>query len=228
MQAAIKGKNMRHPTRNILAGIAAYGLSVSFAQATLMNLVQNGEFEVTGSQPSTWAPIADVADWYSTEGMIEIWAESFQWGRDLGSDGLATGQHAEITWNTDKASIGTSFVIPEAFAYGSTALFSFDYQNRASSGVLGSVMINGSEAASFSGSSPGSWAAMNLEIAGLSAGDNVELLFRSQGGGSSGAHIDQVAFNVEVPLPGTLALLSLGLMGLSTRRKRANNALATC
>jgi hypothetical protein len=222
----MKGKKMPHPTtRNILAGIAAYGLSVSFAQAGLINLVHNGEFDRTGAQPSTWAPIADVAHWYSTEGKIEIWAESFQWGSDLGSDGLATGQHAEITWKTDKASISTSFVIPEVFADGSTALFSFDFQNRASSGVLGSVMVNGNEAASFSGSSPGSWAAINLDIAGLSAGDNVELLFRSKGGGSSGAHIDQVAFLIdsqrpsllrvrEVPTPATFALLGLGLAGL--------------
>jgi hypothetical protein len=223
-QATLKGQHMRHPTtRNILAGIAAYGLSVSFAQASLMNLVQNGEFEVTGSQPATWAPIADVAHWYSTEGKVEIWAESFQWGGDLGSDGLATGQHAEITWKTDKASIGTSFVIPEVFAYGSTALFSFDFQNRASSGVLGSVMVNGNEAASFNGSSPGSWAAINLDIAGLSTGDNVELLFRSQGGGSSGAHIDQVAFNIEVPLPGTLALFGLGVLALFSQRKRSGS-----
>ncbi|MFT4874498.1 PEP-CTERM sorting domain-containing protein [Congregibacter sp.] len=206
-----------------LTALMTFGFASTFAQAGLINLVQNGEFENTGVKPGRWAPVGDVPHWYSGEGKIEIWAESFQWGKQKGSDGLATGQHAEITWRTDKvdkANIWTQFVIPKAFSYGSTALFSFDYQNRKSKGILGSVEVNGKEFASFSGSSAGSWSAMNLDVAGLSAGDNVRLLFQSQGGGSSGGHIDQVEFNVAVPIPGTVALVGLGLAGLGFSRRK--------
>lgn len=205
----------------LATGLLAFGLTTTVAQAGLINLVQNGEFEDTsGQDPRTWAPVKGVPNWNSSEGRVEIWAESFQWGKDLGSDGLATGQHAEITWNTDKASIWTEFVIPETFAYGSTALFSFDYQNRKSSGILANVLVNGSSVARASGSSAGSWSAMNLDVTGLSAGDNVRLLFQSDGGGSSGGHIDQVEFNVAVPIPGTVALLGLGLAGVGFSRRK--------
>lgn len=217
---------MRRQKLQLLTALLTLGLTAGTAHAGLIDLVQNGEFETTGGQPRSWAPLLDVPSWYSTaERRIEIWAESFQWSNDLGSDGLKTGQHAEITWNTDRTSIGTKFVIPEAFAAGSMALFSFDYQNRYSAGVLGSVMVNGSEAASFNGSSRGSWAAMSLDVKGLSAGDKIELLFSSQGGRSSGAHIDQVAFLVEtnkVPVPATAFLFGIGLAGLGySRHKKA-------
>jgi hypothetical protein len=209
----------------LLTWLLTFGMIVGMAQAGSINLVQNGEFETTGVHPKSWSPLLDVPAWYSTEGKIEIWAESFQWRNDLGSDGLTTGQHAEITWRSDKASIATMFVIPETFIAGSLALFSFDYQNRKSSGVLGSVKVNGADFASFTGSSSGSWGFMSLDVSGLSAGDNIELLFGSLGGRSSGAHIDQVAFLVdtnEVSAPATLALLALGIAGLSySRRKKA-------
>lgn len=216
---------MRRQTIQLLTGLLTFGLTIGMAQAGPIDLVQNGEFETTGVKPKTWSPLRDVSSWYSTERRIEIWAESFQWGNDLGSDGLKTGQHAEITWNSDKASIATTFFIPETFTVGSMAQFSFDYQNRKSSGVKGTVKVNGSDFANFAGSSNGSWSAMSLDIGGLSAGDSVELLFGSQGGSSSGAHIDQVAFLVdtnEVPSPATLSLFSLGLAGLGySRRKKA-------
>lgn len=215
---------MRRQKLQLLTALLTLGLTAGTVQAGPINLVQNGEFETTGAHPRSWAPLLDVPSWYSTaERKIEIWAESFQWGTDLGSDGLKTGQHAEITWNTAKTSIGTNFVIPETFAAGSMALFSFDYQNRYSAGVLGRVMVNGSEAASFKGSSRSTWAAMNLDVKGLSAGDNVELLFSSQGGGSSGAHIDQVAFLVDtndVPVPATALLFGIGLAGLGYSRRK--------
>ncbi|MFK8041495.1 PEP-CTERM sorting domain-containing protein [Congregibacter sp.] len=204
----------------VITGILVFGLATS-AHAGLINLVQNGEFSDTAINPAKWNP-TEVAHWDSSEGEIEIWNESFQWGTDLGSDGLATGQHAEITWKTDKSEIWTTFVIPEWFAAGSTAHFSFDYQNRKSSGILASVNVNGKAATPFSVSSDGSWQRMSTGIDGLVSGDNVQLLFRSQGGGSSGAHIDQVEFNVAVPVPGTVALLGLGLAGLGfSRRKTA-------
>jgi hypothetical protein len=214
---------MNQRLKTLATGLLAFGLMTNVAHAGLMNLVKNGEFETTGVTPGTWKPVADVPHWNSDEGKIEIWAESFQWGKRKGSDGLATGQHAEITWRTDKAdkaNIWTQFVIPETFSYGSTALFSFDYQNRKSKGILGSIEVNGKGVKSFSGSSTGVWKAMSLDVAGLSAGDNVRLLFQSNGGGSSGGHIDQVEFNVAVPIPGTVALLGLGLAGLGFSRRK--------
>lgn len=214
---------MRRQRLQVLTALLTFGLTAGVAQAGMLDLVQNGEFDTTGVQPGTWLPLLGVQHWEGSEGKIEIWAESFQWGNDLGSDGLKTGQHAEITWNTDKASIWTKFVVPETFVDGSEAVFSFDYQNRKSSGIMSSVMVNNVEVADFDVSSRGTWGAMSRGITGLSAGDNVKLLFRSQGGGSSGAHIDQVAFMVdtnEVPVPATLTLFALGLAGLGFSRRK--------
>lgn len=213
--------------KKLLIGLLTFGLATSLAQAGIINLVQNGEFEVTPNNPRTWTPFDDVAHWNTGEEKLEIWAESFQWDGDKGSDGLATGQHAEITWNHDKNSIWTSFFIPENFLVGSTAVFSFDYRNRRSAGIESQVVLNYQQASStellsYAGSSSEQWSGASFSIEGLSAGDNVALLFQSQGGRSSGAHIDQVEFNVAVPIPNTVALLGFGLAGLGfTRRKQA-------
>lgn len=203
----------------------------SVAQAGFIDLVENGEFESSAAHPGRWTA-TDVDGWQSTEGRIEIWNESFQWGGRLGSDGESTGQHAEITWNHDRAEIWTSFVIPEWFAPGSDAFLSFDYQNRKAQGLWANVSVNGANPLQFALSSPRSWSLFDTKIEDLSAGDIVTLMFKSQKGGSSGAHIDQVQFLVQesrslqareasaVPLPGTMALLAMGATALGWPRRR--------
>ena len=218
-------------TSKLLAAVVALAMSHS-ASAGLMNLVTNGEFDDTARNPGRWTA-TDVTGWESSEGRIEIWNPGFKWGNRMGSDGKSTGQHAEITWRHDQASIWTTFVIPQWFG-GSGAQFRFDYQNRRSRGLWASVLINGQEKEKFSVSSRNSWSLLDENISGISAGDEVMLSFKSNKGGSSGAHIDQVEFLIEdtqslqllntsadVPVPGTAALLALGSLVMGSRRRVA-------
>lgn len=194
-----------------------------------MNLVVNGEFEASRTNPLRWTA-TDVEGWESTEGKIEIWNESFLWDGRLGSDGQPTGQHAEISWKTDTASIWTSFTIPDWFD-GSEGLFRFNYQNRSARGLWARVLLPESAPQEFYVSSRNSWSLLDASIEGLSAGDAVKLMFTSDGGRSRGAHIDQVEFFIDatkdlrlqsqiadVPLPGSATLFALGAVVLGWRR----------
>ena len=196
-------------------------LLTSGAHAGLVDLVVNGEFEDSATRPARWAATR-VTGWESSEGRIEIWNERFLWSRRPGSDGQGTGQHAEITWRSDRAGIWTSLVIPDWFVAGSDARFRFDHQNRSARGLWASVLVNDAQPLRFSASSRGEWALFDATIRNLSAGDEVRLLFESQRGRASGAHIDQVQFLVHgpnaVPLPGTAALLALGGAACGWRR----------
>ena len=61
----------------------------------------------------------------------------------------------------------------------------------------------------------------NLFNVTVAAGEAITLYFQALGGNSSvSPHVDQVAFMVDVPEPGTLALLVAGLMGLLMIRRR--------
>lgn len=210
-----------HFRKTVLAGLGSLLLS-SMAHAGLIDLVENGEFEDSAIKPDRWTATY-VEGWESSEGRIEIWNQSFQWGARLGTDGEATGQHAEITWNHDRAEIWTHLLIPEWFVSGTDAHFRFDYQNRRAQGLWASVLINDADPLQFAVSSQNSWSLFESPIEGLNAGDNIKLLFKSQGGASMGAHIDQVQFLVQdpnaVPLPGTAALMLLGAGAFAWRRR---------
>jgi hypothetical protein len=228
-------------TASTLAALALCGaLALPASAGVMVELVENGEFE----QPaltSGWNPFLNSAvdGWTSTESRIEIWSTSMTNNgvRPNGSDGLPRGQHAEVTWNVDSGYLSTAFLVPNDFLTGSLATFSFDYWNRSSRGIASTVLVNSIAVDSFSGSSPSVWSGYSQGIAGLAAGDAVELRFASQGGGSMGAHIDQVSFRVatgepirllnassQVPAPAPLALLGLGLAALATRRRKVRHA----
>lgn len=121
--------------KRLLAGLAV-GLMVlgmaGVAGATPIELVTNGEFELpdfTGD----WTSIANggVPGWSNSSGRIELWNQGMIGSPSLGSDGLATGQHHEVAYNSDTNYTTQGLLI----ASNGTLDFSFDSWKRDASGI---------------------------------------------------------------------------------------------
>jgi hypothetical protein len=194
------------------------------AHSASINLIQNGEFEdPSGTGVHVYGSIPA---WTSNQ-VIELWSQGIIGSPSFGSDGVATGQHLEITRFGTSQYISQSFIVPDGVAIGD---FSFDAWPRRASGVfydiVGSVsgdILNGYLSLSGLG---GVWT--NYTGTGLSIveGEEISVSFRSNGGGSEGAHIDGVTFNV-VPLPPAMLLFGSALVylaGVSMLRKKRNCA----
>lgn len=207
-----------------VAGLALAGLALS-ATAAPVQLVANGEFETINNvaiNPNTWYALANanVPGWTGSTGSLEIWGENFL-NTAPGSDGLAHGKHLELALNSASEFVTQLVTIAE----DGSVDFSFDAWRRSGSGVLWSVTSNhGLNLGGTLNLADNDWHALPTWHFDVTADEVLTLRFQSVGGGSSGAHIDQVSmlFNA-VPEPQSLALLfaGLGMMGfLSARRKQ--------
>lgn len=199
------------------------------AQASPVNLITNGEFETPGGVSSyTIFPVNGVPGWSTTGTGVELWQQGFLGSPTTGSDGLATGQSLELNANNGNDSIFQLFTVPLNITSNS-AVLSFDAWPRES--ALGRVSLVGSISGTILASSPiamnGSAWTPNIFNVTVAAGEAITLYFQALGGNSAvSPHVDQVAFMVNVPEPGTLALLGAGLMGLLLIRRRNRYAAA--
>ena len=201
----------------------AFLMPAATLHATPIELVVNGEFETPNTGGAhTMLGNSDVTGWSGTDG-LEIWNQGAYTSPTVGSDGLATGQHLEIAkyFVSDVAMQVTGAISEDGFLD-----FSFDAWGRNASGVKYS--LTGSESGLlasgdhyFSGPA-NDWEAISLTGLSVLADDTFTLWFQSIGGGSSGAHIDQVSLLYSpVPEPSTIMLFGLGLVGLAgVHRKR--------
>lgn len=263
-----------------LAASILLGTLPAMSQAGVMvDLITNGEFEESNISPKKWGKATQVSGWTNiNEPHIELFAQGFGTGGLKspvhGWDGRETGQHAEITGDTQNGVLSTTIVIPVNLMPGTLAELSFDLWNRKGKGITLEFVaerpvappippmcefIDGVEGDCFLQSDAGGradppdptlpqigsigdplpsesshlleevtsddansqWIRIERSFE-VVAGGSYELRFGAMGGGTSGAHIDQVSLRVatqEVPVPATLALLGLGLAGIGWRRR---------
>jgi hypothetical protein len=128
------------PLKTTFAACVIGALLPSISNASLLvELVDNGEFENFSSQSgwksSGWIKADTVPGWLSTEGHVELWREGVMNSPATGTDGLATGQHAELTGDSQTSVISTTITIPGNILPGSQGLLSFDLWNRQGRGV---------------------------------------------------------------------------------------------
>lgn len=214
--------------RGAIAGVALVTLA-SVAIAGPVQLVQNGEFEIVNNvvvSPDNWYRVSNgnLPGWSTTYTEFEIWGGNFI-NTANGSDGLPHGRNLELSVDSTQDVISQSIIV----AKNGSVDFSFDAWRRAGSGVLWSLTSN--KGLSLGGTfslGDDNWHALTARQFDVAANEVLKMTFQSVGGGSSGAHIDQVSmlFNEQVannvPEPQSLGLLfaGLGMMGFVSRRRR--------
>ncbi|GEM_PF-5113770 len=127
------------PRTAIAALLLGLGLPLTSQAGPILELIDNGEFESFSSESnwygSGWIKADTVPGWSSSEGHIEIWKEGAMSSPTLGSDGLATGFHVELTGDSQNSIISTTFIVPESVAPGTSGTLSFDFWARSGSSL---------------------------------------------------------------------------------------------
>jgi len=200
----------------------------SVASAAIENLVQNGEFETPVVAAGGFVIVNDalVPGWSSGSGLIEIWSQTHAnpLAPQLGSDGLAIGNHMEVNPN----GLDTVFqtVVPSNLLSTSVTL-NFDAWDRGIS--TGTYSVTGSVSGSLVAATPiamnsNSWT-LDTQTFNVVSGEMVSISFTAVTGNSANSpHIDQVELNADViPEPTTLVIWSLLAtlgIGVCWRRRR--------
>ncbi len=203
--------------------IVAVALMVSPVLADPIELVVNGEFEPPPSFTGQhWmGNDSQVPGWSNTSGRFELFHQGAHSSPPVGSDGLPTGQHCEITVNDESEVISQVVTVPDDYVF---ADFSFDMWPRFGSGVDFSLVGTASGTIlsdSVTGPS-NAWTPYSATGLPIIPGEAITLSFQSIGGGGAGAHIDAVSMVAYTPEPSTLGLSILGILAFARRRRRKN------
>lgn len=194
--------------------VAATLLASASAHASVINLINNGSFEVNAVGNGSWTTLSSMSGWTVGQNGVEV--------RNNVAGAASNGSNY-VELDTS----GNSW-IRQTIATTSSHLYtlSFDYSPREGSswntnGI--EVLWGGQSVGVFSGNSSGPgnhWQHISLQLD--SFGPSTALEFRAVGASDSiGGSLDNVALSAAVPEPGTLAsiALGLGLLGFTLRRK---------
>ena len=205
------------PLFSRIAVLSTLSVSLFIAAPASANLIVNGSFEDPDVASGAWQAFdaSAVAGWDGSR--IEIW-DNFNSETAYQGD-----QFAEL--NSDPGT-GTAFSIFQDIAtdIGQTYDMSFAYQARRSDNeeFEFSVTPDGGVAMSWllSDHTTNGWSVFSDSF--VATAINTRIMFTSvvPETGTVGNFLDDVKVTVAVPEPGTLALFSLGLLGLGMARRR--------
>jgi len=215
------------------SAVAALFVAAQIGLASPIELVVNGEMEdPVAPLGATKFADSSVPGWSNSSGRVELWQPGNLSSPIIGTDGDPTGQHLELTTDSDAELVSQSFVIPSVS--NGFADFSFDGWHRDGTHVnfsiegtsSGFILVDVLDVTV----DPGvldRWTHYSATGLAVTPGETVTLFFWSTGAppnGDGGTHIDQVSF-VTIPAPpGVLALAAgAGLLASLKRRRAASD-----
>jgi hypothetical protein len=205
---------------NRIVALSALSLSLAIAAPASANLIQNGSFEDDVIPGNSWQSFTDITGWEADDNN-----ERFEiWNNYNGETAAEGNQFAELNAHPGST---LPFSIFQEFTTATNQSYdiSFAYQARANDQEKFSFdVISGSDNLDWllSDHTTNGWRIFSESF--VAAGTTTKIMFTSVNPltGTVGNFLDDVRVTATVPEPGTLGLLSAGLIGLvAVRRRRA-------